>query len=205
VRIVDSDGQLVWERPTVPWEQRLAQAARAIGDLCRDAIGLAVQDAGLPSTTASYGVSLIYVDQGSLHAMVAVGLEEEHRAAGTGEEGAMAALYIEGDALEWIDEEIPPADLDVPLLREACMAQTDDPYRVVLGAVARDLADADLPGLRKTEDFVAWVAEHDEGFDEKFESIRLHNPPDAVARWESGWGADVLPFGEANDEGAWPA
>ncbi len=77
--------------------------------------------------------------------------------------------------------------------RRAC-AQPDDPYRVVLGAVARRLSNDALPGLRKTDDFVAWVAEHDEGLTEKVSSIRLHNAPEAVARWERGWGRSVMPY-----------
>ena len=200
VRIAEEGGGAVYERPTVPWAQRLAEAAGALAAQARELIGETVEEAGLEPGTETYGVSLVYVDQGSLQATIAVGLEADRRAAGGGEHGAMETLYIEGE-LPWIEADLPPEGEDRPLLRDACIGQPEDPYRTVLGAVAWALADGELPGLRKTQDFVAWVAEHDEGFDEKFESIRRHNPPDAVARWERGWGALVLPYGEEAEAG----
>jgi hypothetical protein len=52
----------------------------------------------------------------------------------------------------------------------------------------RGLAGADwAPELRPTPDFVVFIAEHDEGFAPKVESIREHNPPEQVMRWEESW------------------
>lgn len=191
--IVDAQRSTIWERPTVPWETRLSSGAAAMADECRELLAEAVAEIDLGGAPETYGTSLVYVDQGSLHAIVAVGLEADRRAAGDGEDGALATLYIEGN-LPWIDEELASEELEAVLLREASMCQPDDPYRVVLGAVARRLSDDALSGLRKTDDFVAWVAEHDEGLAEKISSIRLHNAPEAVARWERGWGRSVMPY-----------
>jgi hypothetical protein len=91
-------------------------------------------------------------------------------------------------------------DLDERLLRAACIQQPGDPYRAVLGAVASKLARADwMPMLRPTPDFVVYIAEHDEGYAPKVESIRGHNPPDRVARWEASW-----PPGAPRGEDEWP-
>ncbi len=191
-RIAHEGGETVWERPTQTWEARLADAADALTPKYLAALAEAVAEADLPVETETYAVSLVYVDQGTLDAMLNAGLESERRGAGGGEEGAIATLYIDNDPLVLIEAELE--DDGRQLLRDACLSQPGDPYRVVLGEVARRLSDAELPGLTKTADFVAFVAEHDEGLAEKVSSIRAHNSADAVARWEAGWGGEVLPF-----------
>lgn len=193
--IVDEHGATVWERPTLPWPDRLSAAAEEIAAQCRQLIADAVQEAELAPAVDSYGVALTYVDQGSLHITLAVGLEEDRRAAPEDEDGAMQVFYVEGD-LAFLEDDVPSEELDLPLLRDACVAQPDDPYRTVLGEVARRLSLSAIPALRKTDDFVCWIAEHDEGFALKVDSIRLHNAPDAVLRWEQGWGRQVLPWAD---------
>lgn len=192
-RVLTPASEIVWERPSEPWIERLASAASELAERYRALIGPALEDAGLPAGTPSYGLALMYVDQGSLSSQLMIGLEADRQEAGGGEDGAIATLYIEGE-LPWIEDGAFTPDLDAELLRRASSEQPDDPYRVVLAAIVRQLVDGDLPGLTKSPDFVGWVAEHDEGLAEKVSSIRLHNSPEAVARWEQGWGADVLPF-----------
>ncbi len=105
-----------------------------------------------------------------------------------GEELAINLLYLNGnhEGLNYVEGDDLANDWD--LLREACIGQAGDPYRAVLGAVAASLADADLgPELQRTDDFVVYIAEHDEGFTEKPASIRARHPPQAVRRWEATW------------------
>lgn len=192
-RIVDASGDVVWERPTRPWAEELERAADVLATGYLGLLAAAVQDEGLVPGTESYGLSLVYVDQNDINAVLAVGLEDDRRAAGGGEDGAVETLYIEGD-LPWITDQVLGEKESVALLRVASMGQPDDPWRVVLGEVVRRLSESDLPGLTKTQDFVGWVAEHDEGLAEKVSSIRIHNRADAVARWEAGWGGQVLPY-----------
>ena len=55
--------------------------------------------------------------------------------------------------------------------------------RTVLNAVAAVLARHDWSGLfPASEDFVAFIAEHDEGIAEKVESLRAANPPERADR-----------------------
>ncbi|WP_354697357.1 hypothetical protein DSM112329_02980 [Paraconexibacter sp. AEG42_29] len=89
-------------------------------------------------------------------------------------------------------EDVLDEDLDRLLLREASVLQPADPYWTVLGAVARELAQADWRGVAvPTEDFVVYVAEHDEGVAAKAASVRAHNPPGRVAAWDASWPAGV--------------
>lgn len=196
VRITDPHGSAVWERPELPWPQRLAAGAAAIADGCRRLIAEEAERSGPIGHPEAYGLALVYVDQGSLRPIVSVGLEADRRefAEGGGdvEELALMTMYPEGDSVGFIDDAPISDALDTTLLREACMAEPGDPYRLVLGAAAELLARGEIPPLKRTTDFVVWMAEHDEGFEEKIDAIRRHNPPDAVARWEAGWGSAVL-------------
>lgn len=62
----------------------------------------------------------------------------------------------------------------------------------MLHEVAALLARHDWDRLiTPTEDFVVFVAEHDEGIAPKYESLRAINPPDRVAAWAARWPAAV--------------
>jgi hypothetical protein len=66
----------------------------------------------------------------------------------------------------------------------------------VLNAVAAVLARHDWSGLFPVaEDFVAFIAEHDEGFEEKIESLRAANPPRRAEPWVTLLAADEEEFG----------
>jgi hypothetical protein len=76
----------------------------------------------------------------------------------------------------------------VRLLRQAAIEQHGDPYRVVLNAIAGELARRDWSELLSlTEDFVVFIAEHDEGYRCKADSVRAANPPERVAAWDAAW------------------
>lgn len=194
-RIVSSHEGTVWERLAVPWPERLSAGAATITEGALNATRRACANLGLPPTTSVFGLSLIYVDQGSLHASLAFGLEEDRQAwvreGLHGEDLAAEIWYLNADneGLNFVDDEdlLDPED-NSALLRDAACAQPLDPYRVVLGAAAARLARADWSAmLTLTDDFVVFVAEHDEGFEEKLASVRESNPPERVARFEARW------------------
>ncbi len=200
LRITGADGGVVWERPARPWPERLAEGAGTIADACVEAVAAACAEHGVPPGTEVFGLSLIYVDQGSLHPILAFGMQEDRRAWLELEDGddelVSNLLYLNADheGLSFVEDDVVPDELDGQLLREACAGQPGDPYRAVLGAVARRLADRGFaPHLRRTDDFVAFVAEHDEGYAEKVRSVRAHNDPARVARWEASWPAATKP------------
>ena len=116
-----------------------------------------------------FALNLVYVDQGSLHLVLMVGGSDDS---------------MECDL---------PDDLDDALLRDACIGQPGDPYRVVLGAVARVIARRELP-VPVTDDFVVYMSEHDEGTEAKVEAIRACNPPERVARWAAAWQGSSPPL-----------
>jgi YD repeat-containing protein len=192
VRIV-GEHWLVWERPVMPWPERLVEGAQAVADACLAWTRAACREHDVPPGTEVFALMLVYVDQGSVRPTLSYGLQADRAAWLTdasidGEELAINLLYLNGDheGLNFVEGDDLADDWD--LLREACIGQAGDPYRAVLGAVAARLADADFgPQLRRTDDFVVYIAEHDEGFTEKLASIRAHNPPQAVRRWEATW------------------
>jgi hypothetical protein len=74
------------------------------------------------------------------------------------------------------------------------MESIDDPVRTVLNAAAAVLARHHWSDLfSASEDFVAFIAEHDQGIAEKVESLRTANPPEQAEPW-------VRLLLESNDE-----
>ena len=198
-RIADERGQVVWERPVVPWERTLDEAADAIAAACRDAAFHACDRHGVAAGTPVFALQLTYVDQGSLRPDLSFGLEADRRTWLSedldDEELAINLLYVGANhvGINFIETDAIAAADDERLLRAACIQQPADPYRVVLGAVATRLARTDwAPALRPTDDFVVFIAEHDEDFGPMVASIRAHNPPERVARWEASFPLDAL-------------
>ena len=193
-RIVSAAGAVVWERAAVQWDVQLAKGASEICDRCVDAVRASCQELGVPAGTEVFALMLTYVGQGSVQPALSFGLEDDrrgwHREGLTGEDLALQLLYINADheGLNYIEPPLLGEELDQVLLRQACIEQTDDPYRAVLGAVASLLARVDWrPQLQPTADFVVYIAEHDEDFGPKLKSIRAHNPPQRAALWLASW------------------
>lgn len=194
VRIVGPSG-VVWERPASDWEAQLGALADEIAEGVKGALATALEEADLSLPVESYGLLLTYFDQQDYaEPLVSVGFERVRRETRDGHDGAISTLYVDNDDLDPFTDEEASEELGRRALRLAAVSQPDDPFRYALGVVARRLSDSDLPGLRKTNDFVVWVAEHDEGLADKIDSIEQHNAPEAVARWREGWGATVVPF-----------
>jgi hypothetical protein len=84
------------------------------------------------------------------------------------------------------------AALDARLSREACLKQPADPYHAVLHVVAALLARHESNRLvEPTEDFVVFVAEHDEGITPKHASVRAVSLAERLAAWDARWPAGV--------------
>jgi hypothetical protein len=134
---------------------------------------------------------LTYVGDGGLDVLVNAGTEEDRRSYlardESPEELAVSLLYPESDGLSFIEVEPDPA-LDWLLLREAALSNPGEPHRTVLTEAAKFLARRDwAPLLQVTNDFIVYIAEHDEGVAEKQASVREVNPADRVARWDAAW------------------
>jgi hypothetical protein len=109
--------------------------------------------------------------------------------------------YLSGDGEGAIHMEADVIDgaLGSLLLREAALNQPGDPYRVVLNTAAARLAGHDWsPMLTTTDDFIVFIAEHDEGYAPKHDSARAVNPPKRLALWDARWPARVT---RGEDEG----
>jgi hypothetical protein len=187
--LIRSPYGLVWDRDEPGWPEMLDPSAADVADACLDTIRAADVDDG----TAVFSLAVIYVDQGSIAPMLSFGLDAERQGL-AGEAYAFSLFYPDG--IEQLEPSID-GDLDWRLLRAASMGQTGDPYRAVLTEVTRRLlARPWAPKLVRTDDFVAFIAEHDEGFASKVTSIHEVNPPDQVARWEA-----ALPPGAPLNDG----
>ncbi len=191
-KIVARDGEIVWDRPGRPRPERIAELVDAMATSCLAALADAVAHTEFLGRPEAYGLAVSYSAQGRLYLNAAVGLEEDRVDAGSGEDGAISTLYLDGD-LNAI--EIPIADqAGGTMMREIALVQPEDPYRAAAEALARRLSDTDLPGITKTPAFVAWAADVDEGLAEKVISIKQCNGPDRLERWKAGWGGEVLPY-----------
>ena len=96
-------------------------------------------------------------------------------------------MYPESDGLSFLESDADPA-LDPLLLREASLNDPREPHRTVLTEAAKLLARRDWdPLLQLTDDFIVYIAEHDEGVAEKQASVREVNPANRVTRWNTRW------------------
>jgi YD repeat-containing protein len=185
VRITGPHGT-VWERCDEPWPELLRRGAVSLAERCHAAVADA--DAGRPEV---YCLMLIYVGDGGLNVLVNAGSEEDRHfylaRDESPEELAVSLLYPESDGLSFLEVEPDPA-LDPLLFREAALNDPREPQRTVLTEVAKLLARRDWdPLLQLTDDFIVYIAEHDEGVAEKQASVREVNPADRVARWDAAW------------------
>jgi len=200
LRILGPDDDLVWERVEEPWPELLASAARSVADRAIALVAARCREEAIAPETEVFGLMLTYVDQGPLHFDLGFGLEHDRRAwlrAGLDSDELASRLWYlddswfgegEGGGLSHLEGELPGDDLGERLLRQAAIEQRADPYRVVLNAIAAELARRDWSELISlTEDFVVFIAEHDEGYRCKADSVRAANPPERVAAWDAAW------------------
>ena len=200
LRILGPDDDLVWERVEEPWPELLASAARSVADRAIALVAARCREEAIAPETELFGLMLTYVDQGPLHFDLGFGLEHDRRAwlrAGLDSDELASRLWYLDDSwfgegerggLSHLEGELPGDDLGERLLRQAAIEQRADPYRVVLNAIAAELARRDWSELISlTEDFVVFIAEHDEGYRCKADSVRAANPPERVAAWDAAW------------------
>jgi YD repeat-containing protein len=185
VRITGARGT-VWQRCDEPWPELLRRGAASLAERCHAA--LADAEAGDQEV---YCLMLTYVSDGGLGVTVNVGTDEDRRFCLAGDESprmiAANLWYPESDELSFLEVEPDPV-LDPLLLREAALNDPREPQRTVLTEVAKLLARRSWdPILRLTDDFVVYIAEHDEGMAEKHASVREVNPADRIARWDAAW------------------
>ena len=184
---IRAESYTVWERIDEPWPELLARGAREIAAGLTDSI-----EAHVPQPEIEvFALSLTYVDE-SLHSVVSLGREEDRRRwMGEDlpeEELALRLWYLIDDGLGFIEDYAIPSDLEDLLLREATLKQPANPCRTVLNEVAALLARHDWSGvLKPMRDFVVFIAEHDEAYAPKAESVRAVNPADRLAQWEANW------------------
>jgi YD repeat-containing protein len=182
---IRGEGETVWERPAEPWPELLARGARTLADMFVEAVAWAE-----PGGAEVFALSLIYVDTGGLPTTISLGLEDERRAWSDPEEYALGSWYLirSGGGLDEIDVDDVPVELERVLLRGAALNDPGEPQRTVLNAAAAVLARHDWNGLiTPTDDFVVFIAEHDEGYSDKHKSVRAVNPPERLAAWDARW------------------
>jgi hypothetical protein len=194
VRITDSVGGIRWERCDEPWQELLQRGAGAIRDGVLSVVGDHCRSHAVPPTTEVFALMLTYVAQGSLHVTLSFGLEADRQrwlsAALDPHELASNLWYVNAnhEGLNYIEGDVIEPTLDNLLLREAALKQLHDPYRVVLNAAAAQLARHEWePLLTTTDDFIVYIAEHDEAYAPKHQSARAVNPSTRLAVWDARW------------------
>jgi YD repeat-containing protein len=177
---------VVWERCEEPWPDLLRRGAESLAARCVDAIA----GTDVAPGVEVFGLMLIYVSDGGLHTVVSAGLESERSALLADDDPESIAYglwYPEAPGLSFVEVE-DDETLDDLLLREAALNDRREAQRTVLTEVAKLLARRDWSGLlTPTEDFVVYIAEHDEGFTKKHESVREVNPSKRLAIWDARW------------------
>jgi YD repeat-containing protein len=190
VRIAGPHGA-VWTRNDEPWPELLARGADAFAERCAATLAAAP----LTADTALSSLVVMYVGDGGLAGVVlTAGTDAERQEALAGDdpdEMALALWYPEPPELSFLEVE-EDVDLDALLLQEAALNDPREAQRTVLTEAAKLLARRDWAGVfTPTDDFVVFVAEHDEGFSEKHASVREVNPPERLAAWDAAWPAGV--------------
>jgi YD repeat-containing protein len=187
LRIVSEHGQTVWDRPGEPFATLFERGVESLARRCVEAFA----HVDLDPHTQIQCMRLIYVDDGDLHTVITVLTEsdrEELLRTGGMFGIACGLWYPESEPVGFLEVEDDP--IDDRLLRETALNDPRDAKRVVLNAVARRLARHVWAGIFvPTEDFVVFIAEHDEGFAPKYESVLEVNPPERLAAWDARWPA----------------
>ena len=174
VRLRTQREGIIWERLDEPFEAFFARGVAAY----EEAIAATVAEHAEPGTEA-FALVVVYVDQGSLHANIELGVRRSG--------DPLAMLYPESLGYPDVEDD---DELDWRLLSRTAMHQPGDPYRYVHAEVCRRLAAREWGGvIVPADDFVVFCAEHDEDTDPKIEMIRAVNPPERVAAWEPIFGA----------------
>jgi YD repeat-containing protein len=185
LRIVDEHERTVWDRPREPFETLFERGVESRARRCAEALA----GVDLDPDTQIQCMRLIYVDDGDLHTMITVLTETDREE--LLQTGAMFGIacglwYPESEPVGFL--EVEDDEDDDRLLRETALNDPRDAKRVVLNAVAKRLARHDWSGVfTPTEDFVVFIAEHDEGFALKYESVLEVNPPERLAAWDARW------------------
>jgi hypothetical protein len=173
---IRSADELVWGRRDEPWPVLLARGAEEIAESFARQVEGAIEAPGLEVVR----LGLTYVEQGGLVVTVSLGLDDVR----ADEMGFWYAIH-EGGGIDEIECDVPDA-LERLLVREAALNDPHPAERTVLTAVASVLARRDWAGvIAPTEDFVAFIAEHDEDIGPKRESLHAVNPPERAAVWEA--------------------
>jgi hypothetical protein len=187
-RITDSVRATRWERWDEPWPQLLDRGASAVHDGAVRVTEAYCRAHAVRPTTEVFALMLTYVAQGSLHVSLSFGLETDRQRwlDDPVDPGELATnlwyLSGNGEGPIFIDEDVIDGTLESLLLREAALKQPGDPYRVVLNAAAAWLARHDWSStLTTTDDFIVYIAEHDEGYAPKHDSLRAANPAERLA------------------------
>ena len=135
----------------------------------------------------------MYVGDGGLHTLVNAGMEADRRDILAGDdpyEIAADLWYPGSEQASFLEAEDDPED--ELLLREAALNDVREAQRTILTEVARLLARRDWTGVfTPTEDFIVYIAEHDEVFAPKHASVREVNPAERLAVWDARWPAGV--------------
>lgn len=163
-----------WERLDEPWEDALRRgAAQVAAGIVKD-IKRVLRSTD-PIDIEIVSLSLIYYQGSGLLESVALNASREP--------GDFA--YARGGwwPIDEIESRVDSA-LEARLVGNAALQSIADPVRVVLNAAATVLARHDWSKLfPASEDFVAFILEHDEGIAEKIESLRVANPPERAEPW----------------------
>jgi hypothetical protein len=163
-----------WERLDEPWRDALARgaaeiAAGIIKDVERVVRSTDPIDIEIVSLALSYTQGSGLLEQAALNAS----RDPDDFAYGSGGWWPIDEIEIRVDRA-----------LEARLVGNAALQTIEDPVRTVLNAAAAVLARHDWSGLFPTSaDFVTFIAEHDEGYAEKAESLRAANPPERAEPW----------------------
>lgn len=181
---------VVWERTDEPFDSLLARGLASLRNQVVDAVAQATGGRAPSSATEAFRLVLGYTADSGVLDMARVGLQG-HRArwqsATPPDQHAWCALML---------NDIPDVRADVPcdgplfasLVRESAVHQPEDPLRFVLNRLAALLASQDWGTiLTLTDDFVVYIAEHDEGWTPKYRSMCEANPSDRVELWHRRW------------------
>ena len=162
----------VWVRLDEPWSDALARgaaeiAAEVVGDIKR-----VIEE----PVDGVVSLTLTYVENGgALLDSVCLNRSRDPE--------SVAYPYGREWPIGEIESGVDEA-MEARWMSNAALHSIDPPQRTLLNAVAAVLARYDWTGIfTPTDDFVAFIAEHDEGLEEKAESLRACNPPDRAEVW----------------------
>jgi hypothetical protein len=185
-----SSGIEVWKRCDEDWSDVLDRGVQRLYEDAVRIVSTHCEQMAIPVDSDVSSLVLDYTGDGGLAFFVHLRLRPSRDVSVRDQDPHLDRTYelTDHDEPDVVIEDMVELSFEseMKLTREAAFHQPENPLWYLLTKVAARLARHDWGSdFRITEDFVAYIDQHDVGLEWKRASLRAANPPERVALWDA--------------------